>query len=75
VRWSGDRAAYVIATGATPAEAADNAAAGVAGLVFTVAPRSPEEPWHPASDDREISRENDLSRLVGYQRTDSVDDD
>ncbi|MGW1619080.1 ATP-grasp domain-containing protein [Streptomyces sp. NPDC002172] len=75
VRWSGDRAAYVIATGDTSAEAADNAAAGVARLVFTVTPQSAVEPWHRMSDEREISRENDLSRLVGYQRTDSADDD
>ncbi|RSO05749.1 carboxylase [Streptomyces sp. WAC 05379] len=75
VRWSGDRAGYVIATGDTPAEAADNAAAGVAGLVFTVIPRPEAESSPQASDERAISRENDLSRLVGYQRTDSADDD
>ncbi|MFF1360893.1 ATP-grasp domain-containing protein [Streptomyces sp. NPDC058297] len=73
VRWSGDRAAYVIATGATPAEAEANAAKGVAGLVFTVTPRSAAEPLRRASDEG-ISRENDLSRLVGYERTDSYDD-
>ncbi|MFJ1706968.1 ATP-grasp domain-containing protein [Kitasatospora sp. NPDC088346] len=73
VRWSGDRAAYVIATGATPAEAAANAAAGVAGLVFTVTPGPAAEPADRARDDQEISRENDLSRLVGYRRTDTVD--
>ncbi|MFI8106514.1 ATP-grasp domain-containing protein [Streptomyces sp. NPDC086023] len=72
VRWSGDRAAYVIATGDTPAEAEARAAAGVAGLVFTVAPGPAAEPAHRASDAQAISRENDLSRLVGYQRTDTV---
>ncbi|MDD9380510.1 ATP-grasp domain-containing protein [Streptomyces sp. ZAF1911] len=38
VRWSGDRAGYVIATGSTPARAAAKAEASAARLVFTVTP-------------------------------------
>ncbi|MFI5761144.1 ATP-grasp domain-containing protein [Streptomyces sp. NPDC051563] len=113
VRWSGDRAGYVIATGATPAQAAAKAVASAARLVFTVTPpsgapqsdapssgtRLPESAPapetgtasatasatakaaatagpvpHPAAD-RDLSRENDLSRHVGYERTDGVSDD
>ncbi|WP_181924102.1 ATP-grasp domain-containing protein [Streptomyces inhibens] len=72
VRWSGDRAGYVIATGSTPEEAAARAAAGAARLEFGVKPAGPSS---VRPEDRNLSRENDLSRHVGYQRTDGTADD
>lgn len=75
VRWSGDRAGYVIATGKTPAEAAAKAAEGAARLVFSVTAEPTAERPEATSGDRDLSRENDLSRHVGYERTDSGADD
>jgi biotin carboxylase len=72
VRWSGDRAAYVIATGNTPAEAEAKAAESVARLVFSVTPPQAAGPSPVTSKERDLSRENDLSRHLGYQRTDSA---
>ncbi|MEU6770895.1 ATP-grasp domain-containing protein [Streptomyces sp. NPDC046759] len=75
VRWSGDRAGYVIATGKTPAQAAAKAAQGAARLVFSVTEEPTAEQSRTAPADRDLSRENDLSRHVGYERTDGGDDD
>ncbi|MEV7028299.1 hypothetical protein AB0O00_40065, partial [Kitasatospora sp. NPDC093558] len=70
VRWSGDRAGYVIATGDTAAEAKAKAAASVARLVFSVAPGPATGPSQERPGERDLSRENDLSRHLGYDRTD-----
>lgn len=75
VRWSGDRAGYVIATGSTPAEAAARATAGAERLVFTVTEPSTAEDSPVRTGDRDLSREHDLSRHVGYRRTDGATDD
>jgi biotin carboxylase len=68
VLWSLDRPGFVIATGDTSQEAAANAETNASRVVFTVEPPSPGVLQQ--RNERALSRELDLARHVGYDRTD-----